>query len=94
MKQEEIERFIESQRRISKIKSVANEKEVRLIEVEGKSKKSKNRSSNEKKTSTDSNANTTIKQKPKKKDKLELVQEVEPDNEVSKLLFYIEIQLT
>mmetsp|Transcript_18958 Transcript_18958/g.21781 ORF Transcript_18958/g.21781 Transcript_18958/m.21781 type:complete len:96 (-) Transcript_18958:463-750(-) len=38
---ERIQEFIESQKRISQIKSVMNEKEVRLMEIEGKSKKSK-----------------------------------------------------
>ena len=52
---------MESQRRISKIHSVANEREVRLLDVEGKGKKSKKANTNggERTDDNDSNDATT-----------------------------------
>lgn len=58
-----ISEFVESQKRISNLKSVRNEKEVRLMEVEGKSLHTKSKkSANDGRTSPpDSMAATTIK---------------------------------
>lgn len=61
--EEDVNQFLESQRRISKIKSVTNEREVRLLDIEGKnsknSKKSKKSSNGANKTSSDSGDATT-----------------------------------
>jgi hypothetical protein len=55
MGEEDVKQFLESQRRISKIKSVTNEREVRLIDVEGKpTKKSKISSNGHNKTASNS----------------------------------------
>jgi hypothetical protein len=73
---EDIKDFINSQKRISNIRSVLNEKEIRLADVEGKpqSKKSTKRKSG----SSNSKAETTIKE-PSKRNNLEQVVEESPD---------------
>lgn len=62
-KYKKINEFVESQKRISNLNAVMNEKEVRLMEVEGKTNKTKSKkSANDGRTSPpDSMAATTIK---------------------------------
>ena len=62
--EEGIKEFLESQRRISKIRSVANEREVRLVDVEGKTKKSKKSSGNGADKTDDESADATTAFKP------------------------------
>jgi hypothetical protein len=64
--------FIESQKRISKITSVANEREVRLIDVEGKPTKSKKTSKTRSKDNSD-NSDPTTGKAPSKLNNLEKV---------------------
>jgi hypothetical protein len=60
MGEEDVKQFLETQRRISKIKSVTNEREVRLIDVEGKpTKKSKVSSNGQNKTASNSDEHSS-----------------------------------
>ena len=63
LENKKINEFVESQKRISNLNAVMNEKEVRLMEVEGKTNKTKSKkSANDGRTSPpDSMAATTIK---------------------------------
>lgn len=75
---------MKSEKKPSKNQSASNEKEVRLVDIEGKSGRSKVSSSHNQRSGVDSEANTTVKPKTKSNN-LHHISEVDEEDNTSKL---------